>query len=317
MAAVTLRLSKHHSNGNDFLVALVSEPHSGAALTVDTSRGSLADPSTVTEALCHRRRGVGADGLVLGVGSDPVRMRLWNSDGSEAEISGNGLRCLAQALTRGTNEIDIEIDTPAGPRRCQLEPGADSRTATGRVEMGVVTLDDLDGDALDSSGSSPDLDRLSAALALVQGFTGRWRSGSVGNPHMVVEVADPYEVDLEAAGPAVEACFVGGANVHFAAATGPRRVRMRIWERGAGVTEACGSGAAVAAAAFAAWDWNARTAPVVEADEVVVAQPGGETRVHLGPPVALTGPVVHVADIEIEIAEMPGMPGSTPNHWSG
>lgn len=317
MAAVTLRLSKHHSNGNDFLVALVSEPHSGAALTVDTSRGSLADPSAVAEALCHRRRGVGADGLVLGVGSDPVRMRLWNSDGSEAEISGNGLRCLAQALTRGTNEIDVEIDTPAGPRRCQLEPGADSRTATGRVEMGVVTLDDLDGDALDSSGSSPDLDRLPTALARVEGFTGRWRSGSVGNPHMVVEVADPDEVDLKAAGPAVEACFAGGANVHFAAATGPRRVRMRIWERGAGVTEACGSGAAVAAAAFAAWDWNARTAPVVEADEVIVAQPGGETRVHLGPPVALTGPVVHVADIEIEIAEMPGMAGSTPGHWSG
>ena len=313
---MTLRLSKHHSNGNDFLVALVSEPHPGA-----TAGGILADPAAAAVALCHRRRGVGADGLVLGIGSDPVRMRLWNSDGSEAEISGNGLRCLAQALTRGTNEIDIEIDTPAGPRRCQLEPGADPGTAMGRVEMGAVTLDALDGEALDGAvdpaGSGPDLDRLPAALALVEGFTGRWRSGSVGNPHMVVEVADPDEVDLEAAGPAVEACFVGGANAHFAAATSPRRVRMRIWERGAGVTEACGSGAAVAAAAFAAWGWDARTAPVVETDEVIVAQPGGETRVHLGPPVALTGPVVHVADIEIEIAEMPGMAGSTPGHWSG
>ena len=362
-------------------------------LTVDSVRGLLADPAAAAVALCRRRRGVGADGLVLGIGlaavldmpgsedggssealgafegagsararvqGGLVRMRLWNSDGSEAEISGNGLRCLAQALTRGTNEIDIEIDTPAGPRRCRLEPGADSRTATGRVEMGAVTLDDLDGDALDGSvgpaGSGLNPDRLPAALALVEGFTGRWRSGSVGNPHVVVEVADPDEVDLEAAGPAVEACFVGGANVHFAAATGPRRVRMRIWERGAGVTEACGSGAAVAAAAFAAWDWNARTdsgdegsvtgdavvfdagneaggiaeampgnepgpAAVAssgdEAGEVIVAQPGGETRVHLGPPVALTGPVVHVADIEIEIAEMPGMAGSTPGHWSG
>lgn len=306
---MTLRLSKHHSNGNDFLVALVSEPHPGA-----TAGGILADLAAAAVALCHRRRGVGADGLVLGIGSDPVRMRLWNSDGSKAEISGNGLRCLAQALTRGTNEIDIEIDTPAGPRRCQLEPGADSRTATGRVEMGAVSLDALDG-AVNPAGSGPDLDRLPAALALVEGFTGRWRSGSVGNPHMVVEVADPDEVDLEAAGPAVEACFVGGANVHFVAATGPRRVRMRIWERGAGVTEACGSGAAVAAAAFAAWSWDARTDSDDEADEVIVTQPGGETRVHLGSPVALTGPVVHVADIEI--AEMPGMPGSTPGHWSG
>lgn len=436
MAAVTLRLSKHHSNGNDFLVALMSEPPpgtafaggSGGGLLADpnwprteraamglpggSAGGLLADPSAAAAALCHRRRGVGADGLVLGIGAaaarmpdrpgtegggygealggfdeagsarargraGPVRMRLWNSDGSEAEVSGNGLRCLAQALTRGTNEIDIEIDTPAGPRRCRLEPGADPRTATGRVEMGAVTLDALSGDALngdaldgdalggavdsatDFAGSGPDLDRLPAALAGVEGFTGRWRSGSVGNPHMVVEVADPDAVDLEAAGPAVEACFAGGANVHFAAAAGPRRVRMRIWERGAGVTEACGSGAAVAAAAFAAWGWGAWTAPgdesvaaggtagsgagsdagkiaeampggepgpVVtalsggEADEVIVAMPGGETRVHLGPPVALTGPVVHVADIEvvdIEIAEMPGMAGSTIGHRSG
>ena len=182
----------------------------------------------------------------------------------------------------------------------------------------------------------------------MEGFTGRWRSGSVGNPHMVVEVADPDAVDLEAAGPAVEACFAGGANVHFAAAAGPRRVRMRIWERGAGVTEACGSGAAVAAAAFAAWGWGAWTAPGDEsvaaggttgsgagsdagkiaeampggesgpraaalsggeADEVIVAQPGGETRVHLGPPVALTGPVVHVADIEIADIEIAEMLG--------
>ena len=426
MAAVTLRLSKHHSNGNDFLVALVSEPPPGTAFAGDSggglladpnwprtervamglpggsAGGLLADPAAAAAALCHRRRGVGADGLVLGIGAaaarlpdrpgtegggygealgafddagsarargraGPVRMRLWNSDGSEAEVSGNGLRCLAQALTRGTNEIDVEIDTPAGPRRCQLEPGADSRTATGRVEMGAVTLDALSGDALDGdaldgavdsatdpAGSGPDLDRLPAALARVEGFTGRWRSGSVGNPHMVVEVADPDAVDLEAAGPAVEACFAGGANVHFAAAAGPRRVRMRIWERGAGVTEACGSGAAVAAAAFAAWGWPARTAPggagvaagdaagfgdgngVGEstesmpggesgpraaaqlgdaADEVIVAMPGGETRVHLGPPVALTGPVVHVADIEI--AEMPGIACSTPGHWSG
>lgn len=436
MTAVTLRLSKHHSNGNDFLVALVSEPSPGTAfaggsaggLLADPNRprteraamglpggsagGLLADPAAAAAALCHRRRGVGADGLVLGIGAaaarppdrpgteggghgealgafddagsardrvqgGPVRMRLWNSDGSEAAISGNGLRCLAQALTRGTNEIDVEIDTLAGPRRCRLEPGADSRTAMGRVEMGAVTLDALDGDALNGSaldgdaldsatglaGSGPDLDRLPAALSQVEGFTGRWRSGSVGNPHMVVEVADPDAVDLEAAGPAVEACFASGANVHFAAAAGPRRVRMRIWERGAGVTEACGSGAAVAAAAFAAWGWSARTAPggagvatgVVAgdaagfgdgngvgestesmpggepgpraaaqlgdaADEVIVAMPGGETRVHLGPPVALTGPVVHVADIEvadIEIAEMPGMPGSTPGHRSG
>lgn len=399
MAAVTLRLSKHHSAGNDFLVALVSEPLPSS--DSDPARELFGDPAAAVAVLCHRRRGIGADGLVLGVESagpmrvraggegeairsgsvrmpasrqsdgdgealdvqaGSVRMRLWNSDGSEAEISGNGLRCLAQALARSRGVSEINIDTPAGLRRCRIdgEPGAGS--ALGRVEMGAVTLDALDRavttkavlldaqaegavplDALDgvvaTAESGPS--QLAAALNRVEGFTGRWRTGSVGNPHVVVEVADPDAVDLEAAGPKVETCFAGGANVHFAAAAGPHRVRMRIWERGAGITESCGSGAAVAAAVFDAWETWAdpdgagaeigSTAGVGEgdvadvaagvgrygvsgaarvraangpddrngADEIVVAMPGGETRVHLGPSVALTGPVAHVADIEI------------------
>lgn len=400
MTAVTLRLSKHHSSGNDFLVALVSELLPGSA------RGLFGDPTATAIALCHRRRGIGADGLVLGVesadqprmlaggdgggdgeeiragpmslpagedgggdsevlgvqarsvpmsaGGDgealgvragPVRMRLWNSDGSEAETSGNGLRCLAQAVARSRGVSEIDIDTPTGPRRCRIEPDGEpgAGLAMGRVEMGAVTLDAFDC-AVATARSDPD--QLAAALDRVEGFTGRWRTGSVGNPHVVVEVADPDAVDLEVSGPTVEACFADGANVHFAAAVGFRQVRMRIWERGAGVTESCGSGAAVAAAVFDAWeawadpDGNRAAAGAVAgsgesvaagaarsgavagsgesagsgatrsgavvgegagnaAGEIVVAMPGGETRVHLGPSVALTGPVVHVADIEI------------------
>ena len=370
MAAVTLRLSKHHSAGNDFLVALVSEPLPGAAS--DPARELFGDPAVAAVALCHRRRGIGADGLVLGVESaGPVRMRLWNSDGSEAEISGNGLRCLAQALARSRGVSEIDIDTPAGLRRCWIEPdgGSGAGSAMGRVEMGAVTLYALDC-ALATAESG--LGRLAAVLDRVEGFTGRWRTGSVGNPHVVVEVADPDAVDLETAGPAVEVCFDGGANVHFAAAAGHCRVRMRIWERGAGITESCGSGAAVAATVFDAWSWNAwadpggkkaaagavagadggagsgaaRSGGVAgagestrsgaaagtggsaaagavaeagdgvgnEAGEIVVAMPGGETRVHLGPPVALTGPVVHIADVEI--AEMSGVLGMVPGDGS-
>ena len=392
MAAVTLRLSKHHSAGNDFLVALVSGPLPGAAS--DPARELFGDPAAAAVALCHRRRGIGADGLVLGIESAGsvrlpaggegcgdgealgvqaglVRMRLWNSDGSEAEISGNGLRCLAQALARYRGVSEIDIDTLAGPRRCWIEPdgGSGVRSAMGRVELGAVTLDDLDcALATAESGSG----QLVAVLDRVEGFTGRWRTGSVGNPHVVVEVADPDAVDLEAAGPAVEACFDGGANIHFAAAAGPCRVRMRIWERGVGITESCGSGAAVAAAVFNAWGWDAwadpggkraaagavagtgesvaagaaRSGGVAgtgestgsgaaagtgggaaagavaeagdgvgnEAGEIVVVMPGGETRVRLGPSVALTGPVVHVADVEI--AKMPGVLGMAPGDGS-
>ena len=392
MTEVTLRLSKHHSSGNDFLVALVSEPPPRSAS--DLARDLFGDPASAAAALCHRRRGIGADGLVLGIesadqprmsagregGGDgealgvragSVWMRLWNSDGSEAEISGNGLRCLAQAVARSQGVSEIDINTSAGLRRCRIEPDSEPGVglAMGRVEMGAVTLD-----ALDCAVATAEfgLGQLAAALDRVEGFTGRWRTGSVGNPHVVVEVADPDAVDLETSGLAVEACFDGGANVHFAAAVGFRRVRMRIWERGAGVTESCGSGAAVAAAVFDAWSWDAWADPdgnraaagavaglgesagsgvaastsggarasavagpgenVVasaarsgavagpgegagsgaarsgavagdgvgnEAGEIVVVMPGGETRVHLGPSVALTGPVVHVADIEV------------------
>lgn len=360
MTAVTLRLSKHHSAGNDFLVALLSESFPGSAS--DRARELFGDPAAAAAALCHRRRGIGADGLVLGVESaeqprmpagedgvkirsgsvrmpaegegskgveapgvqaDSVRMRLWNSDGSEAEISGNGLRCLAQAVARSRGVSEIDIDTPAGLRRCRIEPdgGSGAGLAMGRIEMGAVTLDALDCavatkaalldaqaegavtlDALDGVVATVESGpgQLAAALNRVEGFTGRWRTGSVGNPHVVIEVADPDAVDLETAGPTVEACFAGGVNVHFAAAVGFRQVRMRIWERGAGVTESCGSGAAVAAAVFDAWGWDAWADPDGNrAGEIVVAMPGGETRVDLGPPVALTGPVVHVADIEI------------------
>lgn len=368
MAAVTLRLSKHHSTGNDFLVALVGEPLPGSAS--DPARELFDDPAAAAAALCHRRRGIGADGLVLGIesadqprmpaegdGGDgealgvesagpvrlatereggvdgevpgiqagSVRMRLWNSDGSEAEISGNGLRCLAHALARSRGVSEIDIDTPAGLRRCWIEPdgGSDAGLATGRVEMGAVTLDALDcavatkAALLDAQAEGAvtldDLDgvvataesglgQLATALKRVEGFTGRWRTGSVGNPHVVIEVADPDAVDLEATGPTVEACFAGGANVHFVAAVGFRQVRMRIWERGAGVTESCGSGAAVAAAVFDAWETWADSDGAGDrngAGEIVVAMRGGETRVHLGPSVALTGPVAHVADIEI------------------
>lgn len=310
MTGVTLRLSKHHSSGNDFLVALVSESLPG--LSSDPAHELFGDPSAAAAALCHRRRGIGADGLVLGIESaSSVRMRLWNSDGSEAEISGNGLRCLAQAVARSRGVNEIDIDTPAGLRRCRIEPDGEPGTssALGRVEMGVVTLDALDC-AVATAESGPG--QLAAALDRVEGFTGRWRTGSVGNPHVVVEVADSDAVDLESSGPTVEACFAGGANVHFAAAVGFRQVRMRIWERGAGVTESCGSGAAVAAAVFDAWETWADPDGDGDrngADEIVVVMPGGETRVHLGPSVALTGPVVHVADIEI-----PNMPRSTA--WS-
>ena len=195
-----MRLSKHHGLGNDFLIRLDAE--------VD---GDMA------RAVCDRRRGVGADGLISVIGE---RWTLFNADGSRAESSGNGLRCAAQAVARarGVSDLDIVFDTDAGPRRVQLT----GDVAT--VEMGTVTIT-ADGD-------------LGAEV-------------STGNPHLVLRVADVEAVDLLALGaqhPSVNVEVI-------APGPEPDSLAFRVHERGAGITMACGTGSVAAAAAAHAWGW--------------------------------------------------------------
>jgi diaminopimelate epimerase len=115
----------------------------------------------------------------------------------------------------------------------------------------------------------------------------------LGNPHVVVLVDDPDAVDVAVAGPLIEAAFAGGINVHFVAPTDDGGLRLRVWERGAGITEACGSGAT--AAAFAAHEWG------LVSDRVRVAMPGGDAEVLIGDELTLIGPSEFIADIEIPL----------------
>ncbi len=276
-----MRLHKLHGLGNDFLVALVDE------------LPAEADAARTAARLCDRRQGVGADGLIHAVldaaGGSRDRsaaMRLRNSDGSPAEISGNGLRCLAHAIavTLGSAELDIIVHTVAGPRRCSIRPTATPGTVTGTAEIGVPR-------------PGPEPDRLSrspeAALRLVlePGAIRRWATLDVGNPHVVLSVDDPAEVPLYPAGPAVEAIFSGGINVHFGAVTGPDELTLAVWERGSGSTAACGTGAVAAASAFHGWGEVGQN--------VTVRMVGGEARVDLSAPVTLTGASVYVAAVEV------------------
>jgi diaminopimelate epimerase len=193
-----LRLSKHHGLGNDFLIRLDGD--------VDAA---------MARAVCDRRTGVGADGLISVVGS---AWTLLNADGSRAESSGNGLRCAAQAVarSRGVTDLDITFDTDAGPRRVQL--AGDVAT----VEMGAVTVHRLGDDDAEVS---------------------------TGNPHLVLRVADPSTVDLLALG-----AEHPDVNVEVIA-PGPEAdsLTFRVHERGAGITMACGTGSVAAAAAAHAW----------------------------------------------------------------
>lgn len=253
----TLRLAKHHGLANDFLVLV--DPDGITPIT-----------PTLAVALCDRRVGVGADGLLwVGPGRDgaDVSMVLLNADGSRAEMSGNGIRCLAHAVARqrGVAELDLVVATDAGNRSLSLRPTADAGTATARVDMGVVT-----------EAEAPDLGL--GAKEIV--------GADVGNPHAVALFGDRAALDAAADG------YVrSDRNVEFVVATGTDDLAMRVVERGVGETQACGTGAC--AAAWAGRRWG------LVGDRVRVTMPGGAAVVELGETVWLTGPTVHVADIEV------------------
>ncbi len=266
-------LTKHHALGNDFLVSFDD---------VDPERAV-----DLARTICDRRTGIGADGLMLGedAGATP-RMRLWNSDGSPAEISGNGLRCFGQALSmrRGISALDVDVDTANGLRRCAVVPTSNPAVVDASADMGPVTHGD------DPAG---DFDALLVGLGLES--VSRWATGAVGNPHVVLETADPSAIDLAAVGPAIEAAFAHGVNAHFVRRLTDDRIELRVWERGAGITQACGSGATVSAQTL--HDWGS------VGSRVAVDMPGGTARVDVmddeHPTAVLHGPATFVGSIEV------------------
>jgi diaminopimelate epimerase len=266
MTAPQLTLHKYHGLGNDFLIA------------VDPA-GELALGAAEARRLCDRRRGVGADGLVHSVPGLPSTFRLWNADGSEAEMSGNGLRCLAHALAdegwapawtspggapgAGT-AVEMEFTTPAGRRTVRLRPGAQTGQAWGSVEMGPVLV-----------ATTPGACNVGDGRAEVD----------AGNPHLVVFGPHPDTVDVAKLGPALAGGVAGGRNVEFVAlGPGPDEITMRVWERGVGETAACGTGSCAAAAAVHRWGRVG--------SRVTVHQPGGAVEVALAPDgtATLSGP---------------------------
>lgn len=196
--------------------------------------------------LCDRRRGIGADGVLV---VDPFpTMKYWNADGSPAEMCGNGLRCVARyAVDRGWAEPDewMSVLTPVGERRALVE--GDTITA----EVGKVAI----------GGTLTVGERV-------------FHEATIGNPHAVTLVEDPDLVDVAAEGPVVAAdpAFPQGTNVEFVRVEGPDQIRLRVWERGVGETLACGSGMVVAAAVAA----GAPSHPVS------VRVPGGTGKVYFG-----------------------------------
>ncbi|UDY36816.1 diaminopimelate epimerase [Dermatobacter hominis] len=268
-----LRLTKFHGLGNDFLVAHWLDH-------VDAARPALTPDPEVARALCARHTGVGADGLIYalppGGGDADVHMVLLNADGSEAEISGNGIRCLAQAVLRreGRGEGDVLVETAGGLRQLRTVKGDVDGELWTQVDMGEPT-----------DGPTPS--------AAAQEFPALQRATvDIGNPHVVFLVEDPDAVDLTAVGPDLERSFAAGINVHVVAPTSDEDLELRVWERGVGITQACGSGAV--AATVAAHRWGS------VGPHVNVHMPGGVAVVDVdGPRALLTGPSTFVAEVVV------------------
>ena len=177
-------------------------------------------------------RAVGLDGLLVvlpATSRADVRMRMFNPDGSEAEMCGNGIRCLARYIDERDAKSELIVETLAGPIGSRVL----SRSPyTIETQMGVPQV-----------GSPGEIE--------ADGRTWRYLPVSVGNPHAVVFVDDPDRIDVARVGREIETAprFPGGTNVHFARAEGTEVLRVRHWERGAGATQACGTGIVASAAA--------------------------------------------------------------------
>ena len=271
MSSLVVTLTKHSGLGNDFLV-------------LETPAVAVSDWPANARTLCNRESGIGADGLLLlgKIDDSNLTMRLYNSDGSLAEMSGNGIRCLAQAaymLYRHSGEVSYTVATDAGPRRVDVQPVNDT-TINASVDMGLISpLDEPQN--WSTLGANPD-----RPVAHI----------SVGNPHSVVGVEDVRVVPLKELGEKVPQ-----VNLEIIQ-PGPENnaITMRVHERGAGITQACGTGAC--ASAWAAVQWGLVPA---KASEVIVHMDGGDVRVKVNAPqpghVTLIGPAEYMSTHQAEI----------------
>ncbi|WP_334110569.1 diaminopimelate epimerase [Thermodesulfitimonas autotrophica] len=269
----SLRFLKMHGLGNDFVVVKAdSVPE---------------QPDTLARVVCDRHFGVGADGLVFILPSEKadLRMRIFNPDGSEAEMCGNAIRCVAKyAYESGmVRKTALRVETGAGILMPRLHL-AGERVATVEVDMGEPVLE---RGAIPMDGPPGCVIN---ELLTVAGESFRVTAVSFGNPHCVIFVSDVAAVDLAALGPKIEhhPAFPRRTNVEFVQVLDPERIRVRVWERGAGATLACGTGACAAAVAGALNGLTGR--------QVRVGLPGGELFIRWAADnhVYMTGPAAAV-----------------------
>lgn len=257
-----MEFRKYHALGNDYVVL------AGDALGEPPDRA-------VVRRICDRHHGIGADGILLDVSparsgggsGETAALRIFNPDGSEAEKSGNGIRIFARYLRdegRVTGTEWFRMETPGGAVACSVSE--DGRRVA--AEMGRA---DFNAAAVPVRGERGEV--LNRRLTTADGREVEYSAVTVGNPHCVVSVDEAREADARALGPLLERhpAFPNRTNVQLVEAVGPHRIRIEIWERGAGYTFASGTSSCAAAAV------SCRLGRAVS--PVTVEMPGGEIEV--------------------------------------
>ena len=284
-----LQFSKYQGLGNDFLLI------DGRQASDEDSEAGLE--AELVRQLCDRRFGVGGDGVILALPSQAggeLRMRIFNADGSEPEMCGNGIRCLARFLADRDGDGPgrrWQVDTLAG--RIVPELLGDGSI---RVDMGPPFLEPATVPTTLPLGPAG----LPQAELQVDGEVFAVAAAGMGNPHVVVPVEDLADFDLERFGPLLELhpSFPAKTNVHFVQVLAPDHLVMRVWERGAGPTLACGTGACATLVACYLLGLVERRARV--------DLPGGPLQIHWDDAtghVIMDGPAEHVFDGAIPSVE--------------
>lgn len=269
---MVLQFAKYEGLGNDFVVV------EHAQLTTEQAR-----------RLCDRHRGIGADG-VLSIEGDAAhpRMRVINADGSQPEMCGNGLRCVALHLVRrglAAAGSDFIVETDAGPHRCRVATA--ERESAVEVSMRHASLAPSEVPVLAAR------EVLDEAFSIA-GTEVKLSCVSMGNPHAITfqELSQDARAKL---GPLLEKHerFPNAANIGFARVVGPQRLELAVWERGVGFTEACGTGACACAVAAV------ETGRALRSQPISVRLPGGVLEIGVGERgerISMRGPARHVFD---------------------
>ena len=278
-----MKFTKMHGAGNDYVY-------------IDCFAEQVADPAALALRVSDRHFGIGSDGLILILpsGQADIRMRMFNADGSESEMCGNGIRCVAKyAYDNGlVGETRITVETGNGVLSLQLFPGACGKIEQVQVNMGTPYLTRAE---LTMAGSAEE--QVVSVLLPLDGETFEVTCVSMGNPHCVIFVDDVEPYPVARIGALIEnhAWFPRRTNVEFVQVLNRGEVIQRTWERGAGETLACGTGASAVTVAGVLTGRTER--------KIVNHLRGGDLQLEWleDGPVLMTGPAVEVFRGEFEL----------------